>query len=174
MRAYLGLGSNLGDRPTAIARAIELLGSRGRVLAVAPLYETEPWGLIEQPRFINSACIVEVELGPLGLLAALKAIERQMGRVAGPRNGPRIIDLDILMCDGLIVDLPCLRVPHVALAQRATALVPLADIAPEVLHPLTRQTVAAHLDALRPISGIAPYPPGLPSAFRSPRCATAP
>jgi 2-amino-4-hydroxy-6-hydroxymethyldihydropteridine diphosphokinase len=161
MRAYLGLGSNLGDRSRAITDAIAHLRGLGQVLAVAPLYETEPWGLLEQPRFINSACLLEANLGPLALLDALKAIEGRMGRVPGPLNGPRPIDLDILLCVGLIVNLPRLHIPHAGLVDRATALVPLADIAPECRHPLTGETVAVHLDALRPLHGIAPYPPGL-------------
>jgi len=158
---YLGLGSNLGDRAEAIAHAIARLGALGRVTAQAPLYETEPWGLLAQPRFLNSACALETALPPLCLLDRLKAIERELGRTPGIRNGPRRIDLDILLYGELQLALPRLTVPHAGLLQRATALVPLADIAPDLVPPGSGQTVAAHLEALQPISGIAFYPPGL-------------
>ncbi len=160
--AYLGLGSNLGDRQRWIERALERLHSLGHLLAVAPLYETEPWGVLDQPRFLNSACVLETALGPMCLLDCLKEIERELGRTPTLRNGPRTIDVDILLYGQEQLELPRLTVPHPGLLQRATALVPLADIAPALVHPGTGQTIAAHLAALQPVHGIAPYPPGLP------------
>ena len=160
--AYLGLGSNLGDRAENIARALEALQAAGlTLLSRAPLYETEPWGLVDQPRFVNSACAVETSLCPLALLDLCKHIERQLGRTETVRNGPRIIDLDILLYDDQVVDLPRLHIPHLGLLLRATALVPLADIAADVVVPTSCQSVAQHLAALGDIKGLAIYPPGL-------------
>ena len=161
-RVYLGLGANLGDRAGQIARALEALAARGmRVIAVSPLYETEPWGLVDQPRFLNAACAIETDLEPLPLLDALQEIEHDMGRVRTVRYGPRPIDLDILLYGDRRVDLPRLTIPHPGMIERATVLVPLADIAPDVIHPVTGCTIRAHRDALGTIHGVAPYPPGL-------------
>lgn len=158
---YLGLGSNLGDREALITQAIERLGMLGDVVAVAPLYETEPWGLLEQPRFLNSACALRTSLAPLALLARLKGIERELGRIETVRYGPRPIDLDILLYGQEQVRLPSLEIPHPGMLTRATVLAPLSDIAASVQHPVTGQTIAAHLAALQPVNGIALYPPGL-------------
>jgi len=161
-RAYLGLGSNLGERVKAIHQACEHLERLGaRVIALSPLYETEPWGIIDQPLFINAACAIEVPWSPLTLLHTLKSIERAMGRVPGPRYGPRPIDLDILLFDEQQIATPELVIPHPGMLERATVLVPLADIAPDIMHPLTGKTILEHLQMLGPIQGIAPYPPGL-------------
>jgi 2-amino-4-hydroxy-6-hydroxymethyldihydropteridine diphosphokinase len=158
MLIHLGLGANLGDRAANIWNALHLMHTRGVALrAVSPLYETEPWGLLDQPLFLNAACAAETALGPLALLDTLKEIERALGRVPGVRNGPRPIDLDILLCGDLVLDVPRLTIPHPGMLERASVLVPLADIAPDVRHPLTGETVAQALARLGPLSGIKPY-----------------
>ena len=158
---YLGIGSNLGVREENIARALNMLARQHcAILSVSPLYETEPWGLAEQPRFLNAACLIETDLLPEALLDTLKAIETELGRVSTVRNGPRTIDLDILLYDGLCLATERLTIPHAGMLQRATVLVPLNDIAPEARHPVTGLTISAHLHRLYPLRGIAPYPPG--------------
>lgn len=160
--AYVGLGANLGDRAGNIGAALRAMAPRGlRVTAVSPLYETEPWGVLDQPRFLNAACAIETDLDPLALLDALKAIEQELGRETTVRYGPRPIDLDILLYDDLRLDTPRLTIPHAGLIERATALVPVADIAPALRHPATGRTIAEHVADLGEIEGLALYPPGL-------------
>jgi 2-amino-4-hydroxy-6-hydroxymethyldihydropteridine diphosphokinase len=157
---YLGLGANLGARETQILRAVAELGERTLgVRALSPLYETEPWGLLDQPRFLNAACLVHTDLGPLDLLRLLQEIERALGRVPTVLYGPRAIDLDILLYDDLIVDEPMLSIPHVGMLERSSVLVPLADIAPDVRHPRTGPTTREHLMRLGHTPEVQPYPP---------------
>jgi len=115
---------------------------------VSPLYETEPWGVAPQPPFLNAVARVETALAPRPLLDALKAIERAMGRDPSRFGAPREVDLDILLYDGLVLDEPGLVVPHPRLHLRAFALVPLADIAPDLVEPRSGRTVSAILAAL--------------------------
>jgi 2-amino-4-hydroxy-6-hydroxymethyldihydropteridine diphosphokinase len=162
--AYLGLGSNLGDREANIFSALEMLRTKGTVvIAVSPLYETEPWGMLDQPRFLNGTCAVRTPDTPHQFLRHLKEIEHAMGRVSTVRYGPRPIDLDILLYDDLCIRTAILTIPHAGMLQRATVLAPLADIAAQVIHPCTGLTIVEHLRRLQPLSGIAPYPPGLAS-----------
>jgi 2-amino-4-hydroxy-6-hydroxymethyldihydropteridine diphosphokinase len=138
MRAFLGLGANLGNRERTIARAVELLGRQPgvEVVAVSTLRETDPVGFTDQPRFLNGAAAVETELEPRDLLAALLAVERELGRTRdGPRFGPRTIDLDLLLFGDREVSEPGLTVPHPRLAERAFALEPLADLDPDLRIP---------------------------------------
>ncbi len=150
MRAYLGLGSNLGDRHANIAEAARRLSETPgvRVVKLSSLHETAPVGGPPQGDFINAACEVETSLPPRELLAAVLAIEQAMGRVRSVRWGPRVIDIDILLCDELILDEPDLVVPHPRMAERRFVLEPLAEIAPGVICPKSRKTVPELLAAL--------------------------
>ena len=142
MLAYVGLGSNLGDREEAIRRALGLLAASGevRVVAVSSLRETDPVGYLDQPRFLNGAAAVETELGPGDLLARLLAVEAELGRRRdGPRFGPRTIDLDLLLYGSETVDEPDLVVPHPRLRERRFALEPLAELDPELELPDRRR-----------------------------------
>lgn len=130
MRALLGLGANLGDPVATLNEAKTRLDAVGRVTAASSLYRTPPWGIAEQPPFVNAALALETALDPDALLAALKVLERELGRVASVRWGPRAIDLDILAIDGVQRDDPHLTIPHARLYERAFALVPLAEIEP--------------------------------------------
>ena len=144
MRAFVGIGSNLGDREATIRRAVALLDEIDgiEVVAMSALQETEPWGPVEQPAFVNGAVAVETVLEPPELLAALLDVERLLGRVrTGERWGPRTIDLDLLLYGERVVDEPGLAVPHPRLHERRFALEPLADLAPDAVVP-GRGTVA--------------------------------
>jgi 2-amino-4-hydroxy-6-hydroxymethyldihydropteridine diphosphokinase len=130
--AYVGLGANLGDREAAIRRAAGLLGAR----RLSTIRETEPWGLADQPAFLNAVAELETELPPRAVLDRLLAIERGLGRTRdGPRWGPRAIDLDLLLYGGETVDEPDLAVPHPLLHERLFVLEPLAELAPDALVP---------------------------------------
>jgi 2-amino-4-hydroxy-6-hydroxymethyldihydropteridine diphosphokinase len=133
---YLGLGSNLGNRARNIYRALRLLGSRVRLDKISSLYETEPVGLTEQPWFLNLVCCGETDLSPEALLNLAKTIERQMGRKQGVRFGPRLIDIDILLYDDLVLSTPQLQIPHPRLHERAFVLIPLSEVAPGLIHPV--------------------------------------
>lgn len=152
--AYVGLGANLGDRAATLREAVRRLGALGRVRAVSSLYETEPVGFREQPPFLNAALALETEFGPVELLADLIAIERALGRVRTFRNAPRTLDLDILLLDGLVVRTPELTLPHPRLHERAFVLAPLAEIAPDVVHPVLGSSMAELLASLPDRSGI--------------------
>jgi 2-amino-4-hydroxy-6-hydroxymethyldihydropteridine diphosphokinase len=142
--AYVGLGSNLGDREGTIRAAIAALPG---VVAVSELRETNPVGVTEQPVFLNGAVALETELSPRQLLDALLAIERELGRERRERWGPRTIDLDLLLYGDETVDEPGLTVPHPRLHERRFALEPLADLDPELVVP-GRGPVSALLAAL--------------------------
>ena len=151
MRAYVGVGSNLGEREATIAEAVERLAAADgiSVVAVSTLRETEPWGPVEQPWFLNGAVAVETRLAPRALLDVLLDVERSLGRDrSGERFGPRTIDLDLLLYGDLVVDLPGLCVPHPRLHERRFALEPLAELAPDAPIPGlgTVRTVLAALD----------------------------
>jgi 2-amino-4-hydroxy-6-hydroxymethyldihydropteridine diphosphokinase len=134
---YLAIGSNLGDREANCLRAVGLLPEYGvAVRKQSSFYESEPWGVKDQPRFINIALEAETSLGPHLLLYALKAIEKEMGRVDAGHWGPRVMDIDILLYDNVIIKEPGLSIPHPHMLKRDFVLKPLKEIAPDVLHPV--------------------------------------
>ena len=139
---YIGLGSNMGDREAWLHDALRRLDEAGTVDALSAFYETEPWGYTDQARFLNAACRLRTTLSPASLLTKLKGIEEEMGRKATFRYGPRIIDLDILLYDDVVLATPDLQVPHPHMHERAFVLIPLAEIAPTVRHPTLAATVA--------------------------------
>lgn len=143
--AYIGIGSNLGEREKNCREAIRLLNKNGEngitVVRQSSLIETEPWGMTDQPHFINMAAEVETELLPQQLLSLLMRIETGMGRNRTVKWGPRIIDLDILMYDDLKIETENLVIPHPLLHERDFVLGPLAEIAPDKIHPVLNKTI---------------------------------
>src|ERR1700728_2584393 len=152
--AYIALGSNLGDRADTLSSAVSQMSNLGRVVAQSSLYETEPVGYHHQPAFLNAVVALETQLEPLPLLRGLLAIERELGRDRshGPLKGPRTLDLDLLLMGDWTVANEELILPHPELDQRRFVLAPLAEIAPELRHPQSNQTMAELL-ALLPDEG---------------------
>jgi len=152
---YLSLGSNLGDREQHLRAALARLGQIGTLIAISDVYETEPIDAPPQPWFLNCAVALETELMPKQLLAAVLALERELGRRRQKTNAktPRTIDIDILLFGASIVNTPALTIPHPGLHMRRFVLEPLAAIAPEVRHPVLKRTIRELRDALPPNAG---------------------
>ena len=152
--AAIALGSNLpspwGDRAANLREAVTRIGTLGRVRAVSSFYSTAPVGFTDQPDFLNAALLLETELEPVELLRALLAIEQAMGRdrATAVAKGPRIIDLDLLLLDDVVLATPALTLPHPAMGERRFVLEPLAEIAPAMVDPLSGHTVAELLARL--------------------------
>lgn len=152
--AYLGLGSNLGDRKENLARALRLLSQQVVVERLSSIYETEPVGYKNQPLFLNVVCRISTRLHPVRLLQLAKEIEARLGRVTSFPNAPRIIDIDILLYGNKILNSEELTIPHPRLTERAFVLVPLAEIAPDLRHPTNRKSAKELLDELGQVTGV--------------------
>ncbi|QRN83013.1 2-amino-4-hydroxy-6-hydroxymethyldihydropteridine diphosphokinase [Chloroflexota bacterium] len=138
---YLALGTNLGERETNLQKAIESLAPKVRVIRKSSIYATPPWGYTDQPEFLNQVIEVDTTLQPLPLLHLLKSIEAEMGREETFRNGPRLIDLDILFYGSEVVEGEIITIPHPRLQDRAFVLVPLDEIAPDFVHPVLNESI---------------------------------
>jgi 2-amino-4-hydroxy-6-hydroxymethyldihydropteridine diphosphokinase len=147
---YLALGTNLGDRQANLSRAKQLLLPHIQVLRESSIYETDPWGYTDQPAFLNKVISVQTRFNPFVLLWQLKRIERKMGREKTFRNGPRVIDLDILFYGQRVIDKFYLQIPHPRLHERAFVLIPLAEIAPDFVHPVLNKSVITLLSGVDP------------------------
>ncbi len=145
-RVYLGVGTNLGERRVNLARALDELARVGTIEAVSSVYESEPVGFAEQPRFWNLALRLGTTLPPLELLNELKGVEHRLGRRPTFRHGPRIIDLDVLLYDDLRVATPELEIPHPRMMDRAFVLRPLLDLEPELRHPESRERLSDRME----------------------------
>ena len=151
---YLSIGSNLGDRVRNLYKAVSMLTGKVQLRKISSFYQTIPVDYLEQPNFINMACSLETDLEPLLLLCFLKEIEIEMGRKPSVPMGPRIIDLDILLYDSQVIESANLTIPHSLMLQRAFVLVPLAEIAPDLVHPLARLNISSLLESLGPVHGV--------------------
>jgi 2-amino-4-hydroxy-6-hydroxymethyldihydropteridine diphosphokinase len=152
---YLSLGSNIGDRAQNIVRALEALAPLGvRVAKKSSLYETEPVDLRAQDWFLNCVVEVETDLGPKALMQVLLTIERSMGRERVVPNGPRIIDIDILLYGAEMVNESHLEIPHPRMADRRFVLVPFAEIAPDTIHPIVKKTIRQLFDETKDSSEV--------------------
>ena len=152
---FLALGTNLGDRESNLSRARELLSQRMKIIDASQIYITPPWGFKEQPDFLNQVLKVQTEIAPRPLLRYLKKIESKMGRLKTFRNGPRLIDIDILFYGQRVVKSSKLSIPHPRLHERAFVLVPLNDIAPCFVHPVLNITVETMLSEID-VKGVRP------------------
>lgn len=147
---YLSLGTNLGDRAHNLERAVTRLTEVLDALVLSPVYETDPWGLVDQPDFYNLCACGETTLEPRALLRLLKRLERALGRVDGTLWGPRLIDIDLLFYDDQVLDEPALQVPYPRIRGRAFVLIPLLDLVEDLHHPALKRSIrslASEVDA---------------------------
>lgn len=148
--AYIAFGSNIGDRKAYILSAMDEMRERGmEFLKISTMYETEPYGVTDQPKFMNCVATVRTELSPIILMETLLEVEKSLGRVREKRWGPRVVDLDIVFYDHKIVSFANLIIPHSDMQNRAFVLEPLYEIDPHYVHPILHKTVAELLDDLK-------------------------
>ncbi len=146
--AYLLLGSNLGDRLSYLEKAKHFITIKcGHITKESSIYETAAWGITEQPSFYNQVVVLQTDLAPETLMQTLLNIEEKIGRKRLIKYGPRIIDIDILLIESVILNTPLLTLPHPFLHERRFALLPLAEVAPLLLHPLLNKNVLELLEA---------------------------
>jgi len=143
---YLGLGSNLGNRGRNLQLILDYLENEIKLVKVSSNYESEPVGFLDQPKFLNAVCLIQTSLGPYKVLNLVKSIELDIGPRAKFSNGPRYSDIDILLYDDLIMEQSFLSIPHKQLANRAFVLVPLLEIAPDLIHPQIKCPLKKLLD----------------------------
>jgi len=160
---FLGLGSNLGDRGQALQSAVQHIAilPETAVLRCSSVFETEPWGEMEQNAFYNAVVEIHTVLDPQALLAAVKGIERKMGRIESKKYGPRLIDIDILLYGSTVLDLKHIAIPHPMLPRRQFVLKPLRELAAEMIHPVEQATIADLDNACTDDSKILRKVPGL-------------
>ncbi len=151
---YLGLGSNMGNRQANLDKSIDLLSQRLKVEQVSSIYDTEPVGNTDQPRFLNTVCRVYTSLAPQELLTLVKGIELKLGRAPGTSNAPRPIDIDILFYGDQVIKSKELVIPHPRLTERAFVLVPLVEIAPDLVHPVNGKAVRELLEDITETQGV--------------------
>jgi 2-amino-4-hydroxy-6-hydroxymethyldihydropteridine diphosphokinase len=140
--AYLSLGSNIGDREANLREVVTRLSTLGEITATSSLYATAPMEIVDQPWFLNAAVALRTELAPAELLREILVIEKSMGRVRMQPKGPRLIDIDIILYDDSVITAPGLTVPHPAMQNRLFVLEPLAEIAPNLVHPVLHRKIA--------------------------------
>lgn len=138
---YLGLGSNLGNRQNNLDKALKLLSKNMLLVKVSSVYDTEPFQTYDQPRFLNLVCQAHTNQTPIELLTFIKSIENKLGRAPNTHNAPRQIDIDILFYGNKIIKTPELTIPHPRLTERAFVLIPLAEITPSLIHPISGKTI---------------------------------
>ena len=151
---YLGLGSNTGNRQENLNQALDLLSHRLRGEQVSATYDTEPVGNPDQPRFLNLVCRASTGLEPMALLTLVQGIESKLGRLPHTSNEPRPLDIDILFYGDRVMETPELVIPHPRLAERDFVLVPLAEIAPDLVHPVEGKTIRELKQAINEVQGI--------------------